>query len=109
MEKVMDIKILLGKKIREYRKRSNLTQFQLAERLGIDDKHLSRIELGKNMPQANTIVKLAEVFRIDIKDLFEFSHLKSSDEVRKDLDNILKTLSDEQIILIYKYVKSFVI
>lgn len=105
----MDIKILLGKRIREYRKRIGLTQFQLAERLGIDDKHLSRIELGKNMPQANTIVRLAEVFRIDIKDLFEFSHLKSPDEVRKDLDNILKTLSDEQIVLIYKYVKSFVI
>lgn len=105
----MDIKILLGKRIREYRKRIGLTQFQLAERLGIDDKHLSRIELGKNMPQANTIVRLAEVFRIDIKDLFEFSHLKSADEVRKDLDNILKTLSDEQIVLIYKYVKSFVI
>ena len=46
----MEIKTLLGKRIREYRQKYGMTQFQLAEKLGIDDKHLSRIELGKNMP-----------------------------------------------------------
>ena len=60
----MDIKVLLGKRIREYRQKYRMTQFELAEKLEIDDKHLSRIELGKNMPQASTISKLAEVFNI---------------------------------------------
>lgn len=45
--KIWNIKVLLGKRIREYRLKHGLTQFQLAEKLGIDDKHLSRIELGK--------------------------------------------------------------
>lgn len=105
----MDIKILLGKRIREYRQKYALTQFQLAEKLGIDDKHLSRIELGKNMPQAGVISKLAEVFNIEPKDLFEFTHLASPSEVRKELDALVKDLSDDQVILTYKYVKSFVI
>lgn len=43
----MDIKVLLGKRVREYRQKYGMTQFELAEKWGIDDKHLSRIELGK--------------------------------------------------------------
>lgn len=109
MSSNIDIKLLLGKRIREYRKKHSLTQFQLAERLGIDDKHLSRIELGKNMPQANTILRLAEVFGIEVKDLFEFSYLKPAAEIRKELDGLIENLSDEQLVMTYKYVKSFVI
>ena len=104
----MDIKNLLGKRIREYRLKYGLTQFQLAEKLGIDDKHLSRIELGKNMPQANVIAKLAEVFDVEPKSLFEFSHLAPIQNVREDLNNIISNLSDEQIILTYKYVKTLI-
>ena len=104
----MDLKILLGKRIREYRQKSHLTQFQLAEKLGIDDKHLSRIELGKNMPQSSTITKLAEVFNVEPKELFEFYHLNSLQELRKDLNKIISELDDEKIILTYKYVKTFV-
>ncbi|MDE6139123.1 MAG: helix-turn-helix domain-containing protein, partial [Candidatus Gastranaerophilales bacterium] len=107
--KGMDIKLLLGKRIREYRQKHGLTQFQLAEKLGIDDKHLSRIELGKNMPQATVIAKLAEVFNIEPKHLFEFSYLKSSSEVRDDLQEMVRNLNDEQVLLAYKYIKTFVL
>lgn len=105
----MDIKVLLGKRIREYRLKHGLTQFQLAEKLGIDDKHLSRIELGKNMPQAAVIAKLAEVFGIEPKHLFEFSYLKSSSEVRKELTDMICSLDDAQMLLAYKYIKTFVL
>lgn len=105
----MDIKILLGKRIREYRKKHNLTQFELSEQLGIDDKHLSRIELGKNMPQANTLLKLSEVFGVEVKDLFEFSYLKPDEEIRNELNQIILKLTKEQLIYTYKYVKSFII
>ncbi len=45
----MDINknILLGKKIKEIKKKRGLTQDFLAEKVGIDAKHLSRIECGK--------------------------------------------------------------
>lgn len=107
--KDMDIKVLLGKRIREYRLKHGLTQFQLAEKLGIDDKHLSRIELGKNMPQAAVIAKLSEVFNIEPKQLFEFFYLKSPSDVRKELLDMVNNLDDEQLILAYKYVKTFVL
>lgn len=105
----MDIKVLLGKRIREYRLRYNMTQFQFAEKLGIDDKHLSRIELGKNMPQAETLQRLADVLGIEVKDLFEFSHHKTIIDLKSELNEILPKLSDEQILAVYKYVKTYVI
>jgi len=105
----MDIKKLLGKKIREYRQKYGLTQFQLAEKLGIDDKHLSRIELGKNMPQAAVIAKLAEVFNIEVHNLFEFSYLNPPDVLRSELPALIDTLTDEQVVQVYKYIKSFVL
>ena len=105
----MDIKYLLGKRIREIRQIHKYTQAQLAELLGIDDKHLSRIELGKNMPNPAVLEKVSEVFNMEIKDLFEFSHLSTPKEVRQMLMNTIQNLSDEQVVLAYKYVRSFVI
>lgn len=56
----------LGNKIRQYRKLRALTQEQLAEKIGIDNKHLSRIEKGRHMPTYNIIKKLAKVLDFDI-------------------------------------------
>lgn len=105
----MDIKNLLGKRIREYRQRNKLTQSQLAEQLGIDDKHLSRIELGKNMPNPNVLFALSAIFNIEIKDLFEFNHLKNTSELRQELEQMIKDLNETQVVLAYKYIKNFVI
>ena len=105
----MDIKVLLGKRIREIRQIRRYTQAQLAELLGIDDKHLSRIELGKNMPNPSVLEKISVVFNIEIKDLFEFSHLKSSEDIKRTLLTTIENMSDEQLILTYKYVRAFVI
>ena len=73
----MDVKSLLGKKIRELRIKNDMTQIQLAEITGIDSKHLSSIELGKHMPNSQLLLKFANAFNIEIKDLFEFYHLLS--------------------------------
>lgn len=59
----------LGLKIRQLRKSKGLTQEQLAEKLDIDNKHLSRIEKGKHMPTYNIIKKLSEVLEINIFEL----------------------------------------
>jgi len=105
----MDIKVLLGKRIREYRQKYNYTQTQLAEMLGIDDKHLSRIELGKNMPNPIILEKFIAFFKIELRDLFELSHLDSPEIIRQDLINMIQNMPDNQVILTYKFAKTFVI
>ena len=61
----------LGEKIRKIGKSKGLTQEQLAEKIGIDNKHLSRIEKGKHMPTYNIIKKLARVLDFDIYEIDE--------------------------------------
>ncbi len=56
----------LGEKIRQLRKSKGLTQEQLAEKIGIDNKHLSRIEKGRHMPTYNILKRLAKVLDFDI-------------------------------------------
>lgn len=58
-----------GNKLKEIRKTRGLTQFELAELVGIDEKHLSRIETGKNLPTYPTLVKLLNALNLKIEDV----------------------------------------
>lgn len=62
---------LLGTKIRQYRKSKGLTQERLAEQIGIDNKHLSRIEKGRHMPTYTVLRKLSRVLDFDIYQIEE--------------------------------------
>ncbi len=105
----MNIKILIGKRFREIRQKHNYTQAKLAEMLGIDDKHLSRIELGKNMPNSALIEKFMTLFDLDIRELFECSHLDTPENTKKRLIQSLENMDPEQLSLTYKYVRTFVL
>lgn len=70
----------LGEKIRQLRKARGLTQEQLAEKLDIDNKHLSKIEKGSHKPTYKLILKLAEVLQINIYDLAENAVSKKNED-----------------------------
>lgn len=63
----------LGYKIKQMRKSKGWTQEQLAEKIGIDNKHLSRIEKGYHMPNYQIIKKLAQIFNFDIRNFEDIS------------------------------------
>ena len=63
----------LGQKIKLLRKSKGWTQEQLAEQIGIDNKHLSRIEKGYHMPNYQIIKKLAQIFNFDIRNFEDIS------------------------------------
>lgn len=69
----MDNKCQIGEKIRLMRKAKGLTQEQLAEKIGIDNKHLSRIEKGKHLPTYKVLKNLAQFLDFDIYNLEETS------------------------------------
>ena len=50
--------VKVGKFIAECRKNKNLTQFQLAEKLNITDKSISKWKTGKGMPDSSIMLKL---------------------------------------------------
>ncbi len=62
--------IKTGKFIAERRKLMHLTQVQLAEKLSITDRAVSKWETGKSMPDCTIIPELCDILQISINDLF---------------------------------------
>jgi len=67
------IGIRLGRKVKELRRKQNITQEQLAELIQTSYKYLQRIE-GKNPPdiRLTTIVKLAKALKVKPAELLKF-------------------------------------
>lgn len=59
----------LGKRITEYRKKLNLTQKDLGEKLNVSAQAVSKWENGQAEPDASTIKKLCEIFKISTDEL----------------------------------------
>jgi len=99
---------LIGARIKELRKKASLSQEQLSEQIGIDPKHLSRIELGKSFSSLETLEGIANVFQVELKDLFDFAHLEVGEIDKKQIEGLLAGLNQEKLRLVYKVVKSLV-
>ena len=61
--------IKIGKFIAQCRKKENLTQMQLAEKLNITDRAVSKWETGKALPDASLMLTLCEILKITVNDL----------------------------------------
>ena len=64
--------IALGKNIQMARKKNNLSQNELAELLNISREHLAKIETAKRCISLKLLFRLAEMLKIQEKDLFDF-------------------------------------
>ena len=64
--------IELGKNIKKQRELAGFTQEALAEKAGISQDYLGKIEVNINKPGLKTIFKLAMALGVSPKDLFDF-------------------------------------
>jgi DNA-binding XRE family transcriptional regulator len=60
---------LLKNAIREAREKAELTQAELAEKIGVCSKYVQSWEYGKRKPNGENLVKLAEILNAQPKDL----------------------------------------
>ena len=72
--------IKIGKFIAEQRKSKNLTQSQLAEKLFITDKAVSKWERGKAMPDSSIMLKLCEILEISVNDLLSGAKTQNDEQ-----------------------------
>ena len=75
--------IKIGKFIQEKRKEKNITQSELAEKLNITDRAISKWENGICMPDVGTIPELCQILDITINDLFsgEVVDMKENEKI----------------------------
>ena len=98
------IKELLGKRIKELREKRGYTQQQLAEKVGIDQRNLSKIECGITFP-SKSLVKLASCLQISLPELFDLEHLKVNDVEKKVImKGMIDELKPEEVELAYKII-----
>ena len=94
-ENEKSVQVLFGQNVKKYRKQSGLTQEQLAEKLGISQKHLSIIETGTQFASASLIGKISEVLGVSVADLFGGSNDDIKKEIESSRDVLLSAILNE--------------
>ena len=93
----MDIdKATIGKVLYETRKTLGLSQAQMAEKIGISEKHMSKIETGKYLPALDTFINILETLNLTLGD-FGVYNISNDCEAKDYLLKLTNTLSKKQL------------
>ena len=88
--------IKIGKFIAERRKKVKLTQMQLAEKLNITDRAISKWETGKSMPDSAIMLELCEILEISVNDLL-CGEVITMENYNKELEkNLLEMVKQKE-------------
>ena len=84
----MEVKALFGLNLKRFRKKIHLSQDQLAEKVDISVKHLSKIERGLTFVSADLLERLSGNLGVSIAQLFCMENEIIDDNVLKKFDRI---------------------
>ncbi|OGS23739.1 MAG: hypothetical protein A2297_04980 [Elusimicrobia bacterium RIFOXYB2_FULL_48_7] len=102
-----NIYLQIGSKIRDVRKKQNLTLEDLSDRAGLDWSFVARIERGKAVPSVMSLVKLSKALNISMAELFEKSSPPEDSLFEREIHSILnqlKTPEKERMLQILKLI-----
>lgn len=94
----------IGKFIAKCRKGKNLTQAQLAEKLNITDRAVSKWENGKSMPDSSIMLELCEILGITVNELLSGEKITMENSEKKADENLIalkkkmKTTSEKMLL-----------
>ncbi len=101
--------VKIGRFIAACRKKENLTQMQLAEKLNITDRAVSKWETGKAMPDSSIMLELCGALKITVNDLLS-GEVVTMDNYNKELENNLlemikqKELADKRLLSVEVFI-----
>ena len=85
---------VIGKFIAECRKEKNMTQQELADKLGVTDRAISHWENGRRLPDYSMLKDLCDVLSISINELFSGEKISKEDYETKAEENMSKLIND---------------
>lgn len=86
----------IGKFILICRKEKGLTQMQLAEKLNITNRAVSKWETGKSMPDASLMLDLCEILGITVNELLSGERIAMEDYKKKAEENLIELHSKKE-------------
>ena len=84
--------IKIGGFLKDLRKEKGITQEQLAEKLGVSGRTISRWETGNNMPDISLLVEIAEFFDVSIPEIIKGE--RKSEDMKEETKEVSETMSD---------------
>ena len=87
--------LVTGKFIALKRKQKNLTQEQLAEKLGVSNKTISKWETGKSLPDIVSILNLSDLYQISLDEL-----LKGDTKMKEKIEKDVKVAKDNKRLIL---------
>ena len=99
-------KLLIGKKFKEIRKNTGITQDAFSEILGLETSSISNIETGKSYPSMQTIIKLIEKFNINPTDIFDYEYLNNETYLDQEINRTIKNFDYKKKQILYRIIKS---
>ena len=88
--------VKIGKFIAKRRKDKNLTQAELAEKLGITDRAISKWETGKGMPDSSIMLDLCKELEISVNELLSGEMIEMKDYDKKTEELLLEMAKKEE-------------
>lgn len=83
-----------GKFIAQERRVQNLTQRQLADKLAISDKTVSKWECGKGLPEVSLMLPLCEILQITVNDLLSGEKVAEGEYQKKAEENMMDLIRE---------------
>lgn len=74
----------IGVLLKELRKEKNLTQAELAEKLGVSKRSISRWENGMTMPDFDLLIELADFYEVDVREILDGERNNTGRAVHKE-------------------------
>jgi transcriptional regulator with XRE-family HTH domain len=88
---------IFAKNLKEYRRKSGLTQEKLAEKVDVSTHHIGMIELARSFPTLDLVERIADALDIEIYRLFMEPHSPNEEleRLRQEIKEDMKQLLDE--------------
>ena len=88
--------IKIGKFIADCRKKKNMTQMQLAERMSVTDRAVSKWENGRSMPDSSIMLELCDVLGISVNDLLHGEVVQMEEYHKKTEELLLESVRQKE-------------
>ena len=78
--------------LKQLRKAQNMTQEQVAEKIGVSSRTISRWETGEYMPDISILVDIAEMYEVDVREIIDGERM--NDNLNSEVKEVAEKMAD---------------
>ena len=93
----MDL-VKIGAFLKELRKEKNITQEELADKMGVSRRTVSRWETGTNMPDMDILIDISDLYDVDLREILdgEIKDIKMDNETKETVLKVAEVSNEEK-------------